>query len=109
MEKPTKLYRYVGSNRVTGSLDGLNYWPNITIELQGFDIIGYTDKGYWIDLYYKKKWISATSKKKWAYPTKEAAWLNFEKRTKKHIEILQRKLSEQKEYLKLIQNGTFKD
>ena len=70
-------------------------FPNPKLELRTYDLIKETEKGYWIG--YKqfstwKKWIPKKSKKRYAYPTKEEAMINFIKRTKSRIKILQWKI-----------------
>jgi hypothetical protein len=69
---------------------------NAKLELNTYQLIKETQKGYWIgylnDYGYQigdwQKWVSKTSKKRFAYPTKELALTNFIKRTQRRILIM---------------------
>jgi hypothetical protein len=79
-----RLYRYiVASSRYFGQ--------NPYLDLQEYDVVKETDKGYWINLCFgiHKKWVSKDGKRRFAYPTKYQAMQNFIKRTEKRIHYLE--------------------
>jgi hypothetical protein len=75
---------------------------HICLNLNEYDLIKETPKGYWIGTgFYYKKWIPKTSKKRFVYPTKEEALYNYMKRTEKRIKILETNFYTCKEGLEL--------
>ena len=66
--------------------------PTTKLELEEYNLIKETEKGYWIGYTWFKKWVSKTSKKRFAYPTKEEALTNFIKRTERRINYLENDL-----------------
>lgn len=124
-----KFYRYI--IRTYASMHDDDYhshmsmkfnYSNTKLELEEFDLIKETPKGYWIGLYlnpyyddpFWKKWIPKESKKRFAYPTKEEALENYIKRTESRIKILKSQIMESEtglrraKELKEKQNGTKK-
>lgn len=89
-----KFFRYEWKEYVEHDFDGeliRPKSPNPRLELITFDLIGETEKGYWIgnkNIPHLKKWVSKTSKSRFAYPTREEAIKNFITRTKSRVEIL---------------------
>lgn len=52
-----------------------------------------TAKGWWIDVYGKKRWVARDGTKRFALPTKEEAAQSFQCRKRRQIEILHRQIS----------------
>jgi len=102
MDKPKMLYRYVVKE--VEKRDGLLCYNQKEVNLEEYLILTYTEKGYWVDLGWRKRWINRESKKKFAYPDKKDAWVNFVRRTRKHISILKNLLQNAEENLELIKN-----
>ncbi len=110
------FYRYEIQNHAT-ILDGdadfvLPRFPNPSLNLNTYDLIKETPKGYWITDSLKywmgyKKWISKESKKRYAYPTKEEALKNFILRTTKRIKILKYQIDSCEIALNLAKNTNF--
>ena len=103
-----KFYRYEAieyaqMNSETGEyIDRV--FPNPHLQINEYDLLKETPKGYWIgyeslnknlavsskiDRYTWKKWVSKTSRKRFAYPTEEEALENYTKRTEKRLKILE--------------------
>jgi hypothetical protein len=75
---------------------GSYHFSDIRLELEEYDLVKETPKGYWIGSYinhrsepFWKKWIPKESKKRFAYPTKKEALENYIKRTESRIKILE--------------------
>lgn len=103
-----KFYRYV-TRQYASMYEDEFYSPmsllrlsDIKLELEEYNLVRETPKGYWIGLYlnpqygepFWKKWIPKESRKRFAYPTKEEALENYKKRTEKRIKILKSQISE---------------
>lgn len=97
-----KFYRYEAREYAVLDYDGeyvTSSIPNPRLEVQEYELVKETPKGYWIGLYVKqydkpywKKWIPKKSRSRYAYPTKEEALENYIKRTERRISILKRQL-----------------
>lgn len=94
-----QFYRYEAVSYASLSYDGdyvVPLIPNIKLQLQTYNLIKETPKGYWIGygfpiegkLSSKGRWVSKTARKRYAFPTKEEALNNFIKRTEKRLKIL---------------------
>jgi len=81
-----KLYRYRKwcTNECLRDCDDKSC---VKVDVEEFNVINETNKGYWFIVNGKKKWTSKTSKRRFAYPTKEEALENFIRRTKRSIAI----------------------
>lgn len=111
-----KFYRYSYYNGSTGYLDEwgdyISSGCKTNINLETFDMISETPKGYWLKIgvenlesldsdlnrnvikpSIKKKWVSKTSKKRFAYPTKEEALDNLRRRCSSRKYYLERDLA----------------
>ena len=92
-----EFYRYEAVQYASMGIDGeyeRSRFPNPKLELNTYNLLKETPKGYWIGhgVFSKlcwKKWISKTSRKRFAYPTKKEAITNYIKRTKRRIEIME--------------------
>jgi len=74
------------------------------LELRTYDLIRETPKGYWIgtkNYRLTERWVSKTSKKRFAYPTEQEALVNYIKRTKRRIKILEYQLEDARYGLEL--------
>lgn len=102
-----EFYRYTAHNSqpygydVNGEIVFNNIaLPNVTLQINVYNLHKETPKGYWIGygeckegkLRGKSTWVSKTSKKRYAYPTKELALNNFIKRSEYRVKILRKQL-----------------
>jgi len=104
-----EFYRYETVDRTPTSYDingevipNRNHW-DIRLELQTFNLVKETKKGYWIcsgnpnqvnKLKEEAYWVSKTAKKRFAYPSKEQALKSFICKKELQIKILNMRLSE---------------
>lgn len=87
---PLKLYRFHDFPAYRGA----------HITLFDFAVLRETPRGYWIDVWGKKKWVSKTARSRFAYPEIEKAKTNFKKRKERQLGFLKLKVTHVENVLK---------
>ena len=87
---PTLAYRFV--DVLVGSED----WTYVNVYLHEYPIIKTTVKGFWIDMFGRKRFVLSDSRKKFACLTKEDALESFKRRKERQIRLLESQLSHAK-------------
>ena len=90
-------YRYY--DVLVGDLAGDTNWTQVKVYLQDFHIIKKTPKGFWINLYHRRKFVLFDARKKYACLTKEEALKSFMARKVRQIRILENQLSHARQAL----------
>lgn len=101
-----QFYRYVLED-VSESL-GTLVIPGVKVNLQEYNLVKETPKGYWINIFNTHDglsiWISKTSRKRFAYPTRMEALFSFKMRTQKRLKIARLTINLCEQALKQVEN-----
>lgn len=81
-------------------IDGQSFYHRPSpIRLEAFEVIKFTPKGAWIDVYGRRKFILTEAHRRWAHPTIYEAQNSYRARKSRQVKLLTRQLAEAKEWL----------